>query len=337
MDGMKVVNPLDPELVPLYDPEFVEVYNRTGAYLPSSADVTPQESRQARAKSMPQLDRSTVSSVTDYPYGEYDEQKVRVIVPKGDRPSTGWPLYIYIHGGGWTLGNLDTEAILLGSLANAVQSVAISVNYRHAPESPFPAAAEDAWAAFEYIQANGDRLGLDLSKVVIGGPSAGANLTEVVTQKLVSHNEQASSPYKQLLHQVLVIPPSDMSDRSKYPSLKKYAKSATLGAREFDNFLDQYSGGQDIVHDVRASPLLNDDKVFAKLPSATVIIAGMDPLSDEGKAYAQKLEKNGVNVDLTVLERVPHGFMFFPIEKTKQYTQLVIGAVYRAIHGKSLQ
>lgn len=329
---MKVVNPLDPELLPEYDPEFVEIYNRTVAYLPSPADSTPQQVRQLRSNNTPSLDKSTVGSVTDYAYGEHDEQKVRVIVPKGERPSTGWPFYIYYHGGGWTLGNLDTELVLLGKLASTVQCVVISVNYRHAPESPFPAAAEDAWAAFEYIQANGDKLGLDLSKAVVGGPSAGANLTEVVTQRLVN------SPYKQLLHQILVIPTTDLSDRSKYNSFKKYAKSAVLGSREFDWFLDHYTGGQPIEsigHDVRASPLLNDDSVFVKLPSATVIIAEMDPLSDEGRAYAQKLEKNGVNVDLVVLKGVPHGFMFFPIAKNEQYTQLLISAVSKAIHGSN--
>uniref|UniRef100_A0A060TAK2 ARAD1B07106p n=1 Tax=Blastobotrys adeninivorans TaxID=409370 RepID=A0A060TAK2_BLAAD len=331
---MKFNNPLDPGLLAEYDPEFVEVYNRTGIHQPSVVDLPPQEIRRWRSENLTLLDHSTVESVTDYSYGESEEQKIRVIVPKAERPSSGWPVYVYYHGGGWLLGDISSENVLLGRLANLVQCVSISVNYRHAPESPFPAAADDAWAAFEYIQANGDKLGLDLSKVIVGGPSAGANLTEIVTQRLVAHNEKTSTPYNPLLHQVLIVPPADTFNRGKYPSYAKYANSATLGRKESAYFFQNYFRDDSVRPDIRASPLLNDDNVFAKLPPATVLIAGMDPLSDEGREYARKMERNGVKVDVTVFEGVPHGFMVYPIAKAQQFEQTAVNAIYTAIHGR---
>lgn len=332
-EQVKFNNPLDPDLLPEYDPEFVEVYNRTGIHQPSVVDLTPQEIRKWRLEKLVLLDHSTVESVTDYSYGDNEEQKIRVIVPKGERPSSGWPVYVYYHGGGWVLGDISSDNVQLGRLANLVQCVSISVNYRHAPEHPFPAAADDAWAAFEYIQANGDKLGLDLSKVIVGGTSAGANLTEVVTQRLVAHNEKSSSPYKPLLHQVLIVPPADTFNRGKYGSYVKYANAATLGKKESSYFFQKYFTDDSVRSDIRASPLLNDDSVFAKLPPATFLIAGMDPLSDEGRAYAQKMESNGVKVDVNVFEGVPHGFMVYPIAKTQQFEQTAVNAVHTAIHG----
>uniref|UniRef100_A0A060TAE6 ARAD1D18326p n=1 Tax=Blastobotrys adeninivorans TaxID=409370 RepID=A0A060TAE6_BLAAD len=329
---MKFHNPLAPELLEEYDPEFVEVYNRTGIENPSVVELSPEENRRWRLQRLAKLDKSTVESVTDYAYGPEEEQQLRVFVPKGDRPSTGWPVYMHYHGGGWVLGGIGSEDILLGQLAYTVHCVSISANYRHAPESPFPAAAEDAWAAFEYIHANAENLGIDVSKLIVGGDSAGANLTETVTQRLVAHNEQSSSPYPQLLHQVLIVPQADATDRTKYQSFRKYANAAGLGEKEVDYFYKHYFGDRPVHHDIRASPLLNDDKVFAKLPPATVLIAGMDPLRDEGIAYVQKMEKNGVKVDTTVFEGLPHGFMTFPIAKTDELVQLYVKAVQSAIH-----
>lgn len=333
---MKFHNPLASELLEEYDPEFVEVYNRTSIESPSAVELSPEEHRQWRKQRLAKLDKSTVESVTDYAYGKDEEQQLRVIVPKGDRPSSGWPVYLHYHGGGWVLGGIDSEDVLLGQLANTVQCVSISANYRHAPESPFPTAAEDAWAAFEYIQANADKLGLDVSKLIVGGDSAGANLTETVTQRLVSHNEQSSSPYPQLLHQILIVPQADAANRTKYQSFRKYANAAMLGEKEVDYFFNHYFGDRPVLHDIRASPLLNDDKVFAKLPPATVLIAGMDPLRDEGLAYVQKMEKNGVKVDTTVFEGVPHSFMSLPIAKTDELVQLYMRAIRNAIHGAQL-
>uniref|UniRef100_A0A060T0B8 ARAD1C15268p n=1 Tax=Blastobotrys adeninivorans TaxID=409370 RepID=A0A060T0B8_BLAAD len=331
---MKFSHPLDPELLPEYDPEFVEVYNRIGIDQPTLSDLTPQELRQLWTDKLPMLDHSTVASVTDYSYGDSEEQKIRVIVPKAERPSSGWPVYVFYHGGGWIMGNLSFENDVLGRLANLVQCVSILVNYRHAPESPFPAAADDAWAAFEYIQANGDKLGLDLSKVIVGGPSAGANLTEIVTQRLVAHNEKSSTPYKPLVHQVLTVPSTDIINRGKYHSYVKYANSATLRTKDANYCYQKYLQDDSVHSDIRASPLLNDDSVFAKLPPATVIIAEMDPLSDEGREYARKMERNGVKVDVTVLEGVPHAFMVYPIAKAQQFEQTAGKAIYTAIHGR---
>lgn len=207
------------------------------------------------------------------------------------------PCLVFFHGGGWVIGNLDSHDVVCRTLADEGQLIVISVDYRLAPEHRFPAAVEDAIAATEWISANAQELGIDASRLIVGGDSAGGNLAAVVA----IHAREAGPT---LAGQVLIYPATDFA--MTQPSHSEPETSALLTHTVIRWFRDHYLGASDGRH-WKASPARADK--LAGLPPAFILTAGADPLRDEGDEYARRLGEAGVPVAYRTYPGQFHGFI----------------------------
>jgi len=209
------------------------------------------------------------------------------------------PALVYFHGGGWTIGDIDTHDVLCRQLSLGARCVVVSVDYRLAPEYPFPAAVEDCFAATEYVAQNAGKLGI--GAIAVGGDSAGGNLAATVS--LLARD--AGGPA--IAFQLLIYPATDQ--RLATASHQRNAQGYLLTRDAIDYFRRAYLPDPKDWTDWRASPLLA--KSHASLPPALVITAGFDPLLDEGRAYAERLEAAGVPVEYREYADMVHGFILF--------------------------
>ncbi|MGW2402445.1 alpha/beta hydrolase [Kitasatospora sp. NPDC001664] len=220
---------------------------------------------------------------------------LRVYRP-GDAP--GLPALLYLFGGGWTLGSLDTGDAICRRLTNAVGCVTVAVGYRLAPEHPFPAAVHDVAAAARWTAAHAAELGIDPTRLAVAGDSAGGNLAAALT--LLARTEGGPA----LRHQLLVYP--NTQHGADTPSVREHDDPLLFNRRSVAWYWGHYLADQADGDDPLASPLRADD--LSGLPSATVITAEYDPLRDEGEAYAEALRAAGVEVELRRYDGMPHGF-----------------------------
>ncbi|HRH00597.1 MAG TPA: alpha/beta hydrolase [Polyangiaceae bacterium] len=226
--------------------------------------------------------------------------RARLYEPEGlAAPSPG---FVFIHGGGWVVGDLDTHDTLCRRLALEAQARVLSVEPRLAPEHPFPAAVYDSLAAFRYAVREASALGLDPARLGIAGDSAGGNLSAVVGQLT---RDDAVRPKVTLL-----IYPAVDATRS-FPSHRELGEGYFLTSRSIDWYLDQYAGAASQPgHASRTDPLLSPLHApdLTGAPPALVVVAGFDPLRDEGEAYAEKLLAAGVAAEVLRSPSLPHGF-----------------------------
>ena len=217
------------------------------------------------------------------------------------RPVAGevMPALVYFHGGGWTIGDVDTHDALCRQLALGARCVVFSVDYRLAPEHPFPAAVADCFAATRYVAEHADEL--KVRAIAVGGDSAGGNLAAVVS--LLARDAGAPA----IAFQLLLYPATDQ--RCATPSHERNAEGYLLTRDAIQYFRRHYLPRERDWSDWQASPLLA--KSHADLPSALVLTAGYDPLIDEGRAYADKLRAAGVAVDYREYADMVHGFVLF--------------------------
>ncbi|MFE2410386.1 alpha/beta hydrolase [Kitasatospora sp. NPDC059408] len=208
------------------------------------------------------------------------------------------PVLLYLFGGGWTLGSLDTGDAICRRLTNAVGCATVSVGYRLAPEHPFPAALHDCRAAVHWLAAHAKSLGLDPARLAVGGDSAGGNLTAALTLLLRDEGGPA------VRHQLLVYPNTDHG--ADTPSLREHDDPLLFNRRSAAWYWGHYLADPADGADPYASPLRAPS--LAGLPPATVITAEYDPLRDEGEQYAEALRAAGVPVGARRYEGVPHGF-----------------------------
>lgn len=211
-------------------------------------------------------------------------------------PEVDLPLVIYLHGGGWVVGDLDTHDHVCRTIASKAGMAVLSVDYRLAPEHKFPAALDDAQAATIWAFENADVLGVDPARLAIAGDSAGGNLAAVVAQRGVV-------PLK---YQVLIYPAVDMS--MTLPSIEANAVGPTLTKKMMQWFIDHYLRNEDDKRDVAASPILASDEVLSAVPPALIITSEFDPLCDDGEEYGKRLAKNGVNASVVRFNGTLHGF-----------------------------
>jgi acetyl esterase len=211
------------------------------------------------------------------------------------------PALVYFHGGGWTIGDLDTHDVLCRQLAAGAGCAVLSVDYRLAPENPFPAAVEDCLAATRWAADNAASLGIDAGRLAVGGDSAGANLAAVVS--LLARD--AGGP--RIALQLLVYPATDQ--RCASASHERNGQGYLLTREAIDFFRAAYLPHPEQWSDWRASPLLAAN--HAGLPRAFVLTAGYDPLVDEGRAYAERLRNAGVKVEYREYPDMIHGFLLF--------------------------
>jgi acetyl esterase len=220
------------------------------------------------------------------------ELGARVYVPPGS--PTG--VLVYYHGGGWVTGTLDDYNVLCRALADACGAVVVSIDYRLAPEHPFPAAVDDALAAARWVIHTLART----EPLVIAGDSAGGNLAAVCVRELTASGEAG------IAMQVLVCPVLDHDFETG--SYGEYG-TGYLSRADMEWYWQQYVPDRDLRADPRASPLRAPD--LRGLPPSLLILAGRDPLRDEGLKYAARLQDASVPVRVCVLEDVVHGF--FPM------------------------
>jgi acetyl esterase len=219
---------------------------------------------------------------------------VRVYRPSSDV----LPALVFFHGGGWTIGDLDTHDVLCRSLAAGARCAVFSVDYRLAPENPFPAAVDDAVAATKYLLSNPGPLKIDSSRIAVGGDSAGGTLAAVVALELKKHN---------LAFQLLIYPATDQ--RCEFDSHSRNGEGYLLTREGIAFFRGGYLPDPKDWTDWRASPLLAAD--HRGVAPAYVLTAGFDPLLDEGRAYAEKLSAAGVAVEYREYSDMVHGFILF--------------------------
>jgi acetyl esterase len=223
------------------------------------------------------------------------------------RPAGGdaAPLLVFYHGGGWTIGDLDTHDALCRLTCRDADIHVLSIDYRLAPEHPAPAAVEDAYAAFEWAHQHAAELGAIPGRVAVGGDSAGGNLAAVVCR--VARDAGGPTPALQWL----IYPRTDFAAQTR--SLSLFARGFLLTKRDIDFFECQYlkASGLDKT-DPRVSPALAES--LSGLAPALIAVAGFDPLRDEGESYAAALQAAGTAVDLRVMGSLTHGFAnLFPL------------------------
>ena len=209
------------------------------------------------------------------------------------------PVLVYYHGGGWTIGDLDTHDVLCRQLCNGSGAVVVSVDYRIGPEHRFPAAVDDCLAATRWVVDAARELGIDASRLAVGGDSAGGNLAAVVA---ILARDAGDLP---IAYQLLIYPATDM--RRHHASHTTNGRGYLLTSETISYYHDHYIA--DVAHDLdwRASPLLHAD--LAGLPRALVLTAGFDPLRDEGLEYADRLVAAGNRATHVCYERQIHGFI----------------------------
>jgi len=223
----------------------------------------------------------------------------RIYTPKAPRRSNGLaPCLVFFHGGGWVIGDLDTHDVVCRKLADEGQVIVISVDYRRAPEYKFPTPVDDAIAATAWIAGHATELGIDTTRLCVGGDSAGGNLATVVAITARDGNGPA------IAGQVLVYPATDFA--MTHPSHHEPETSILLTHSVIRWFRDHYLTSPSDADDWRASPARA--KSLAGLPPAYVLTAGADPLRDEGEEYAKRLADAGVAVTYQTFPGQFHGF-----------------------------
>jgi acetyl esterase len=301
---------LDPDVKPLLDPD-VERYlarlaeMRAGADQPDLATLRREYDAAAPGLFGPV---AAVDSAEDH---DADGVPVRVYRPAGGERAA----LVYLHGGGWVLGGLASHGPLCQTLAARSGQAVVAVDYRLAPEHPYPAAVEDAWTAFRWAHARFDR-------VAVGGDSAGGHLSATVARR-------ARDAGLAVALQALVYPATDYG--GEWPSYREYTTGPAFHAAEMRWFWEQFLDDPSRAGEPDCSPLRGDD--LSGLAPALVLTAEHDPLRDEGEAYAQALREAGVPVTLHRYDGLIHGFLRMPgvIARADQVVSLVAATVADAL------
>ncbi len=275
---------LDPQARTLLD-------QLAAADTPPLEEQSVDEARQALAMLASLSPGEEVASVADQTGP--GELPVRVYIPA---QATGAVL-VWFHGGGWVIGDLETADAACRGLANRSGATVVSVDYRRAPEHPAPTPFDDCLAATRWVAAPGAELGVDPSRLAVGGDSAGGNLAALVALAARDGGGPAIG------FQLLVYPATDLT--MSHPSIIENGEGHLLTAAAMGWFADHYLGDGDPT-DPAVSPLHVGD--LAGLPPAMVITAGYDPLRDEGDAYAERLSAAGVATEHVRYDGMIHGF-----------------------------
>jgi len=264
---------------------------------PDISRMSPEQTRATLGDLFtPEVDPEPVESVEERKIpAPARDIRVRIYDPE---PGAELPATVYFHGGGWVAGNLDTHDGVARSLANESNSTVVSVDYRKAPEHPFPAAVEDAYQATKWVD---DHIAGE-NGLAVAGESAGGNLATVVAQ--MAADKKATMP--EIDHQLLLYPVTNHDFETR--SYEENADGFFLTTRAMVWFWNHYLRNEIDGANLRASPLRTPQRTLAKLPPATVVTCGYDPLRDEGIAYSERLENAGVEVDHIHYSDMIHDF-----------------------------
>ncbi|WP_375002889.1 alpha/beta hydrolase [Aeromicrobium sp. CTD01-1L150] len=228
--------------------------------------------------------------------------RLRRVLVHRPHAGTDLPAVLNLHGGGWVQGHPEQSAWFASRVAARTGAVVVSPEYRLAPEEPFPAAVEDSWSALEWLADEGASLDADPTRLAVMGDSAGGGLAATVA--LLARD--AGGPA--LRAQILLYPGVEAYDR--WPSEDEHARAAVLTSRNMRAFVRFYLGEEYGTTDWRASPIRHVD--HRGLPPTLVVVAGRDPLADNGRRYAERLGSQGVHVRLEEFGDAVHGFASLP-------------------------
>ena len=314
--------------MPALDPE-VEVLLELGrkAGRPPFEALTPEQARAAYAASWDVLQppAQEVAWVRDHVIsGVAGPLRLRIYRGMGTESDQALPCMVFLHGGGWVIGNLESHDRLCRTLANRARICVVAVDYRLAPEHRFPAALDDAALALQWVSDNTAQLGLAPGRIAVGGDSAGGNLAAVLA--LMGRDGDAPAS----IFQALLYPVLDLTAASD--SYRQVTSGVPLTAATMHYFIDHYAPDAKNRRDWRASPLLADS--LAGTPPALVLTVAHDPLCDEGRAYAQRLEKEGVRVTAMHLGDHMHGMLMHGklVRASNLVLDYVAAAIGEALH-----
>ncbi len=302
--------------------------------VPPVNTLSPQEARQSptmvdavnavRQQRGDDLTPEAVGDVRDQMIqGPGGELPVRIYSPKGEGP---FPVLVYFHSGGWVLGDLESSDIVCRALTNLDQCLVVSVAYRLAPEHKFPAAAQDAYAATQWVMANAEAINGDPRRVAVGGESTGGNLATVVA--LMARDSGTQLP----IYQALAYPV--LNHAFDTPTYEQFADNVPLSRERMRWFWGHYLPDEAAGANPYASPLRADD--LRGLPPALIITAENDPLLDECEAYAERLLDAGVPVVMSRYQGMPHLFLtMMPVVERARDAVLGIAAGLRSAFSRA--
>jgi acetyl esterase/lipase len=246
--------------------------------------------------------------------------RVRIVKPVGAKGKGSLPTILYMHGGGWILGNAGTHDRLVRELAVGVNAAVVFVEYARSPEAHYPVAIEQGYAAARWIVAKGSSEGLDPKRLVVAGDSVGGNMAAALTILAKQRGDVT------FLHQSLYYPVTDAAQDTD--SYKEFADGPFLTAKNMAWFWDAYAPEKNKRLEITASPLRASLKDLAGLPPAFVIVDENDVLRDEGEAYARRLIEAGVATTIVRYDAILHDFMMLnPVRETQATTAAVEQAI----------
>lgn len=255
---------------------------------------------------------------------------IRVYWPDDEPSDRGaHPVTMFFHGGGFAVGDLDTHDAIAREHAVGGRTVVVSVDYRLAPEHPYPAAVEDAWAATRWVAENAGEFGADAARLAVAGDSAGGNLSAVVA--LLARDAQRSGDGPAVAFQLLWYPATTWD--TSLPSFTENAVAPVLDHQAIGEFTRWYAGHVDQT-DLPSTLAPARAADLSGLPPAYVAVAGHDPLRDDGVHYAQLLSAAGVDVELHNAETLVHGYLGYSgvVPAATEATARGLAALRSALH-----
>jgi acetyl esterase len=270
--------------------------------VPPSDGLSPESARDRLDGLVEDLPVEDVAEIHDYDIPGPDRTDrtipVRLYEPDAQPP---YPMLVYFHGGGFTVGSLDSHENICAALTNRADCLTISVDYRLAPEHPFPAAIDDAYAALQWVDEFADQLNGDRERIAVAGDSAGGTIS--AASALLVRDQGGPD----LVHQGLIYPGTAAHGIHEFDSYEENAEGYFLEMDTIEWYYDNYLPSPAQARNAYAAPLLAND--LSELPPATVITAGFDPIRDEGIAYADRLEEADVEVSHVHYEDMIHAFV----------------------------
>jgi len=311
------------------DPQVEKILEEAAALgLPAYHDLSPTEARKQMLALAPPVDPLlAVKRIEDRSIpGPDGEIRIRLYYPAGGPP---FAVFIYFHGGGWVIGDLNTHHGFCHALAKTSGCLVVSVDYRLAPEHRYPAAVEDAYAATVWVAENSDVIHSDPDRLAVGGDSAGGHLAAVVA--LMTRDRKG--PCIDL--QVLIYPITDYNFNT--PSYTENKEGYLLTRDLMKWFWDHFIDDEGEANHPYVSPLRAEN--LSDLPQALIVTAEYDPLRDEGEAYGQRLQEAGVTVTQSRYPGMIHAFirMTARLDKAKEALDQVAGTLRRVLKVSNLQ
>lgn len=283
-------------------PEIAGLLEQMGAEpMPEFSSLSPEGARAFAKEMFPDPEEPTeVGDIMELNITD-DAIPIRVYVPEGSGP---YPTLVYFHGGGWVIGDLDTHDETCRVLSSEADCMVVSVDYRLAPEHKFPTPFQDCYAAFEWVIENAETMQIDTDNVFVGGDSAGGNLAAAVALRARDTDGPA------IARQLLIYPVTDRNFDT--PSYEENGEGGMISEDDMRWFWNHYLRDEIDGKNPYASPL--QAQHLADLPPATVTTCGLDPLRDEGAAYAERLREAGISVEHHNYDDCIHGIAQMVVE-----------------------